>query len=84
MTQITDLPPGRIPVETFFIEGNEPGLEKVYQMMLDELEAGGKIYLVYPVIKQSEQLPQLRAASADLEPYLKSFQGTSVVSYMEK
>lgn len=36
-------------------------------MMLDELEGGGKIYLVYPIIEQSEQLPQLRAASVDFE-----------------
>ncbi|KAK4376345.1 hypothetical protein RND71_002641 [Anisodus tanguticus] len=75
LTQITDLPPGRIPVETFVIEGNEPGFEKVYQMMLDELEAGGKIYLVYPVIEQSEQLPQLRATSADLETISQKFSG---------
>ncbi|KAK2981316.1 hypothetical protein RJ640_007017, partial [Escallonia rubra] len=31
LTQITDLPPGRIPVETHIIEGNEVGFEKVYQ-----------------------------------------------------
>ena len=37
------------------------------QMMLGELEDGGKVYLVYPIIELSEQLPQLRAASADLE-----------------
>nr|GMD72459.1 ATP-dependent DNA helicase homolog RECG, chloroplastic isoform X1 [Ipomoea batatas] len=67
LTQITDLPPGRIPVETYAIEGNESGFEEVYKMMLEELEKGGKIYLVYPVIEQSEQLPQLRAAAADLE-----------------
>lgn len=35
--------------------------------MEEELGGGGKVYLVYPVIEQSEQLPQLRAASADLE-----------------
>ncbi|XP_019167643.1 PREDICTED: ATP-dependent DNA helicase homolog RECG, chloroplastic isoform X2 [Ipomoea nil] len=67
LTQITDLPPGRIPVETYAIEGNESGFEEVYKMMMEELEIGGKIYLVYPVIEQSEQLPQLRAAAADLE-----------------
>ena len=45
--------------------------------MLDELQGGGKVYLVYPVIEQSEQLPQLRAASADFE--------TTAVDYcMEK
>lgn len=43
------------------------------QMMFDELDAGGKIYLVYPVIEQSEQLPQLRAASADLEDISQRF-----------
>ncbi|XP_028089967.1 ATP-dependent DNA helicase homolog RECG, chloroplastic [Camellia sinensis] len=77
LTQITDLPPGRLPVETCIIEGNDSGFEKVYQMMTDELEAGGKIYLVYPVIEQSEQLPQLRAASADLETISKRFEAYS-------
>ncbi|CAK9180020.1 unnamed protein product [Ilex paraguariensis] len=77
LTQITDLPPGRIPIETYLIEGNESGFEKVYQMMLDELEAGGKVYLVYPIIEQSEQLPQLRAASADLESISSRFEGYS-------
>lgn len=43
--------------------------------MFDELEAGGKIYLVYPVIEQSEQLPQLRAASSDLETISQKFSG---------
>ncbi|KAE8667728.1 FAR1-related protein [Hibiscus syriacus] len=38
-----------------------------------ELEAGGRLYLVYPVIEQSEQLPQLRAISVDLETILKQF-----------
>ncbi|KAM4097339.1 hypothetical protein ACJW30_08G174000 [Castanea mollissima] len=77
LTQITDLPPGRIPVETFIIEGNEDGFENVYKMMLDELEVEGKVYLVYPVIEPSEQLPQLRAASADLEVISHRFQGYS-------
>nr|XP_023910609.1 ATP-dependent DNA helicase homolog RECG, chloroplastic-like [Quercus suber] len=77
LTQITDLPPGRIPVETFIIEGNDDGFENVYKMMLDELEVEGKVYLVYPVIEPSEQLPQLRAASADLEVISQRFQGYS-------
>ncbi|CAH2056685.1 unnamed protein product [Thlaspi arvense] len=72
---ITDLPPGRLPIETYSIEGNESGFERVYQMMLEELESGGKVYLVYPVIEQSEQLPQLRAASADLEMISTKFEG---------
>ncbi|KAG5236813.1 ATP-dependent DNA helicase RECG [Salix suchowensis] len=75
LTQITDLPPGRVPVETYIFEGNYDGFEDVYKMMRDELEAGGRVYLVYPVIEQSEQLPQLRAATADLEVISHRFQG---------
>ncbi|KAI4313787.1 hypothetical protein L6164_026740 [Bauhinia variegata] len=75
LTEITDLPPGRIPVQTCTIEGNDSGFEEVYKMMMDELEDGGKVYLVYPVIEPSEQLPQLRAASADLEVISHRFKG---------
>lgn len=75
LTQITDLPPGRTPIKTYVIEGNEVGFDRAYQMMLEELEGGGKVYIVYPVIKQSEQLPRLRAASADLETISKKFSG---------
>ncbi|XP_004498302.1 ATP-dependent DNA helicase homolog RECG1, chloroplastic/mitochondrial isoform X3 [Cicer arietinum] len=67
LTQITGLPPGRIPVQTYTIEGNDKGFDDVYKMMMDELKDGGKVYLVYPIIELSEQLPQLRAASADIE-----------------
>ncbi|XVF02841.1 hypothetical protein REPUB_Repub04eG0209200 [Reevesia pubescens] len=73
LTHITDLPPGRIPVETHIIKGTENGFKNTYAMMLEELEAGGRVYLVYPVIEQSEQLPQLRAASADLETISNKF-----------
>jgi ATP-dependent DNA helicase RecG len=44
-------------------------------MMMDELEDGGKVYLVYPIIELSEQLPLLRAASADLEVISDRFPG---------
>lgn len=73
LTQITDLPPGRIPVDTYTMEGNEASFENVYEMMLDELDSGGKVFLVYPVIEQSEQLPQLRAASADFDTVSRRF-----------
>lgn len=42
-------------------------------MILDELESGGKVYLVYPIIELSEQLPQLRAASSDFESISERF-----------
>lgn len=74
LTHITDLPPGRVPVKTYSIVGDDEGFEKVYEMMLDELEKGGKVYLVYPVIEQSEQLPQLRAATEGLQSISYRFQ----------
>ncbi|GAU30858.1 hypothetical protein TSUD_15440, partial [Trifolium subterraneum] len=74
-SKITDLPPGRIPVQTYTIEGSDKGFEDVYKMMMDELKDGGKVYLVYPIIELSEQLPQLRAASADLEVISDRFPG---------
>ncbi|CAM8879642.1 unnamed protein product [Rhodiola kirilowii] len=77
LTQITDLPPGRVPVDTHIILGDDTGLEKVYQMMQNELEDGGKIFLVYPVIKQSEQLPQLRAAVAEIDTVSQKFSNYS-------
>ncbi|KAJ9549090.1 hypothetical protein OSB04_021633, partial [Centaurea solstitialis] len=79
LTQITDLPPGRKPIDTFIVEGNETGFEEVYQMMNGELESGGRVYIVYPIIDQSEQLPQLRGASADLEERRKYCLSTQVI-----
>lgn len=32
--QITDLPPGRIPIKTYIIEGNEKGYENVYKVIV--------------------------------------------------
>lgn len=43
--------------------------------MLEELQGGGKVYVVYPVIEQSEHLPQLRASTADLEMISTKFSG---------
>ncbi|XP_051122239.1 ATP-dependent DNA helicase homolog RECG, chloroplastic isoform X2 [Andrographis paniculata] len=75
LTQITDLPPGRTPVETHVIEGDDIGMERTFKMMLKELRTGGKVYVVYPVIEQSAQLPQLRAASSDLVTISAKFPG---------
>lgn len=37
--------------------------------------AGGKAYLVYPVIEESEQLPQLHAATANFQSIPDKFKG---------
>ena len=43
--------------------------------MLEELKDEGKVYLVYPIIEESEQLPQLRAAAAEFESISNRFEG---------
>ncbi|KAK4786058.1 hypothetical protein SAY86_002747 [Trapa natans] len=73
LTHITELRLGRIPVDTHVIEGVDLGLEQMYRMILDELESGGKVYLVYPIIEQSEHLPQLHAAASVLGSMWKRF-----------
>jgi len=75
LTQITDLPPGRQPIETLALEGNDAGFKTVFQMMRDELIDGGKVYLVYPIIDESEHLPQLRAATAEFDSIKEKFEG---------
>ncbi|KAG0500229.1 hypothetical protein HPP92_000301 [Vanilla planifolia] len=77
LTKITDLPPGRAPVETFCFEGNDFGFENAFQMMDDELHSGGKVYVVYPIIEESELLPDLHAASTDFESLSKKFESYS-------
>lgn len=44
-------------------------------MIRDELIDGGKIYLVYPIIEESEQSPQLHAAKADFGTIKQKFDG---------
>ena len=39
--------------------------------MRDELIDGGKVYLVYPIIDESDQLPQLRAATDEFDSIKK-------------
>jgi len=41
--------------------------------MMSELEVGGKVYVVYPLIEQSELLPQLHSASGDFETICSRF-----------
>uniref|UniRef100_A0A803LJJ6 DNA helicase n=1 Tax=Chenopodium quinoa TaxID=63459 RepID=A0A803LJJ6_CHEQI len=107
LTQITGMPPGRLPIETRIVEGDKKGIDTVYKssiyiiscyasglstdkrhmyglemlngminckpMMHRELEGGGKVYVVYPIIEQSENLPQLRAASGEFDTICSQF-----------
>ncbi|NVO20423.1 MAG: ATP-dependent DNA helicase RecG [Bacteroidetes bacterium] len=51
---IDELPPGRKPIKTYHFYEN--GHEKVYNFMRQQIEQGRQIYVVYPLIEESETL----------------------------
>jgi ATP-dependent DNA helicase RecG len=54
MSTIDSLPPGRKPIRTVWRDRN--AREKVYQFVKDEVDKGGQVYIIYPLIEKSEQL----------------------------
>jgi ATP-dependent DNA helicase RecG len=58
---IRDLPPGRQPIKT--TARPESKREEVYRLARRELEHGRQVYIVYPLVEESEKV-DLRAATA--------------------
>jgi len=56
---IDALPPGRKPIQTRVFE--EPERRRAYQFLQDEVRAGRQVYIVYPLVEESEKV-DLRAA----------------------
>jgi ATP-dependent DNA helicase RecG len=56
-----DLPPGRQPVRT--IMRSETKRDEVYRLARAELERGRQVYVIYPLVEESEKI-DLRAATA--------------------
>ena len=60
LSVIDELPPGRIPVETrVFFESRRPQL---YDMIRDEVRSGRQVFVIYPLVEESEK-SELKAAS---------------------
>ncbi len=54
LSVIDELPPGRKPIKTYHFY--ETGREKVYNFMRQQIALGRQIYVVYPLIEESETL----------------------------
>jgi ATP-dependent DNA helicase RecG len=54
LSVIDELPPGRKAIKTYHFY--ESGHEKVYNFMRQQIAAGRQIYVVYPLIEESEML----------------------------
>ncbi|MCM2333050.1 MAG: ATP-dependent DNA helicase RecG, partial [Anaeromyxobacteraceae bacterium] len=52
-SKITELPPGRTPVETRLFGDSQR--KKAYEVALAELAAGRQVYVVYPLVAESEK-----------------------------
>jgi ATP-dependent DNA helicase RecG len=66
---IDEMPPGRTPIVTKVFADNADDRKKVKQMLTQELKAGRQVYIVYPLVEESEKL-DLRDATRRYE-YLR-------------
>ena len=66
---IDEMPPGRTPVVTNVFADNETDRKKVKQLLAREARAGRQIYVVYPLVEESEKM-DLRDATKRYE-YLR-------------
>lgn len=51
---IDELPPGRKPIITIHASDNQRS--KIYSFLKDEIQSGRQVFIVYPLIKESEKL----------------------------
>ena len=59
---IDELPPGRIPVKTYWVKANKQ--TDVYGFIRKEIEKGRQAFVVYPLVEESEKL-DLKAATEE-------------------
>lgn len=51
---IDELPPGRKPIQTMHMYDNNP--DKLYRGINQQIQEGRQVYMVYPLVKESEKL----------------------------
>ena len=76
LSVIDELPPGRKEVKTqLFFESEK---EKIYEKVREELEKGNKVYVIYPLIEESEKM-NLKAATEEYERWKRLFPDRKVL-----
>src|SRR6266404_868613 len=66
---IDEMPPGRTPIVTKVFADNETDRKEVKQLLAREVRAGRQVYVVYPLVEESEKM-DLRDATKRYE-YLR-------------
>ncbi|WP_456396116.1 ATP-dependent DNA helicase RecG [Desulfurobacterium sp.] len=72
---IDEMPAGRKPVKTKIVFDDE--MEKVVSFLKKELSRGNRVYIVYPLIEESEKM-ELKAATEMFHFWSKKLKGFSV------
>jgi len=72
---IDELPPDRQPIVTRLLYERQKGL--VYEMIEEETAKGGQVYVVYPVIEESDKT-DLKSAVIGAEGFRRKFPGLKV------
>ncbi|MCO5580246.1 hypothetical protein L7F22_034112 [Adiantum nelumboides] len=75
LSQINELPSGRKPVKTFAMVSSEEGLSSTFQMVREKLASGGRAFIVYAIIDESDSLPNHTSAKAGYERIEQEFTG---------
>ncbi|HEY9900674.1 MAG TPA: ATP-dependent DNA helicase RecG [Pantanalinema sp.] len=60
---IDELPPGRKPIQTSWVTGK--GRKSAWELVRKELSIGRQAYIVFPLIEQSEEMENVRAATEE-------------------
>jgi ATP-dependent DNA helicase RecG len=70
LSVIDELPPGRKPIETVLLRSGEG--ERVMELIRETLARGEQVYVVYPLVEESEKM-DLRSASDSREQIARAF-----------
>lgn len=68
---IDELPPGRKPVKTLHYTDAKRNL--VFALMKEQIKKGRQVYVVYPLIKESEKLENLKDLEDGYESIVRAF-----------
>jgi ATP-dependent DNA helicase RecG len=74
---IDEMPPGRTPIETTVLADNPDDRKRVKNLITTEAGAGRQVYIVYPLVEESEKM-DLKAATLRYEVLRKVFPRFSV------
>lgn len=67
ISQIKELPPGRSPIITkLFLDGPKKRAE-AYELLRSEVQAGGRAFVIFPLIDSSLNFPNRRSAESEYE-----------------